>query len=118
MLLCDITCSLSSPQTGASNAILQLPDLPFGVQHADAARGEDLAFYLQLDLDHDPKDVVELGVGASGAALRAVLAAKPKSLHARELSEKNRKSSAPKTHALAPFSTPLQMWLGRSTRPR
>ena len=27
---------------------------------ADAARGEDLAFYLQLDLDHEPKDVVEL----------------------------------------------------------
>ena len=58
---------------------------------ADAARGEDLAFYLQLDLDHEPKDVVALGVGASSAALRAVLAAKPRSLHARELSEKNRK---------------------------
>ena len=58
---------------------------------ADAAHGEDLAFYLQLDLDHEPKDVVEVGVGNSGAALRAVLAAKPKSLHARELSEKNRK---------------------------
>ena len=58
---------------------------------ADAARGEDLAFYLQLDLEHEPKDVVEVGVGNSGAALRAILKAKPRSLHARELSEKNRK---------------------------
>ena len=50
---------------------------------ADAARGEDLAFYLQLDLEHEPKDVVEVGVGNSGAALRAILKAKPRSLHAR-----------------------------------
>ena len=58
---------------------------------ADAARGEDLAFYLQLDLEHEPKDVVEVGVGNSGAALRAILKAKPRSLHARELAEKNRR---------------------------
>ena len=58
---------------------------------ADAAHGEDLAFYLQLDLDHEPKDVVEVGVGNSGAALRAILKAKPRSLHARELAEKNRR---------------------------
>ena len=61
---------------------------------SDATTGEDVAFYLQLDLEPEPKDVCELGPGPSGKALLAILAApgpKPKSLHAVELSEKNRK---------------------------
>ena len=58
---------------------------------SDATTGEDLAFYLQLDLEHEPRDVCELGPGPSGGALRAVLAmAEAKSLRAVELSEKNR----------------------------
>ncbi len=58
---------------------------------SDATTGEDLAFYLQLDLEHEPRDVCELGPGPSGGALRFILAmAEAKSLRAVELSEKNR----------------------------